>query len=56
MSDLSKILTIADEIIKLKDELGRYINDVKDKKVRKKLLEALDKGDMAAVRSVLFDL
>ena len=63
MSDLSRILKLLEEGIKIKDAISHEVAKEKDAKRRKKLddacREALNSGgdsDLAAIRALLFDL
>ena len=63
MTDLSRILKLLEEGIKIKDAISHEVAKEKDAKRRKKLNDAcrkaLDSGsdnDLTAVRGLLFDL
>ena len=63
MTDLSRILKLLEEGIKIKDAISHEVAKEKDAKRRKKLNDAcqraLDSGsdnDLAAIRGLLFDL
>lgn len=63
MSNITKILTLLDEGIKIKNAISKEINKERDAKRRKKIKKlcrrALDSGlsdDLAALRDILFKL
>lgn len=60
MPNIATILKLLEEGVKIKDAISREIAKEKDARRRKKLRKAIKKaqkdGDLAAVRSRLFDL